>query len=273
MEYCSIRFEESSQFLNHKLKLLRGLREQDYIVGEPEDGQSIAIYGDSFRSPHIRFILQIVFELARANSPAIIFFDEIDCLGGVRSGRDDGFRDHEASRRLKTELMMQIDNLHDIEQLVFVLAASNVPWDLDHAILRRMEKRMLIELPNTSTRRAIIERHLPAKVGRISSHFENNSHQVLAMANKLDYDYLAENTDGYSGSDLRLLCKEAAMSSVRDFLENLHKSFMKANAAETQSIKPITNDVFITAKSKVSPSSSNQIQHRYEEWKRKFQAC
>ena len=61
----------------------------------------------------------------------------------VRSGSSD----HEGSRRMKTELLMQMDGLNKSDDLVFVLGASNLPWELDPAMLRRLEKRILVDLP------------------------------------------------------------------------------------------------------------------------------
>ncbi len=70
-----------------------------------------------------------------------IFLDEIDALMGQRGS---GQSEHEASRRMKTELLIQLDGLAKNNELVFLLAASNLPWDLDAALLRRLEKRVRI---------------------------------------------------------------------------------------------------------------------------------
>ena len=87
-------------------------------------------------------MVRILFELARHNAPATIFLDEIDAIMTKRSS---GSGQHEASRRLKTELLIQMDGLmtSNSNGRVFVIAASNTPWDLDDAFLRRLEKRVL----------------------------------------------------------------------------------------------------------------------------------
>lgn len=82
-------------------------------------------------------MVRVLFELARYNTPSIIFVDEIDALLGHR-----GSKEHEASRRLKTELLIQMDGLKTSDSRVFVLVASNTPWVLDSAFLRRLEKRV-----------------------------------------------------------------------------------------------------------------------------------
>merc|ERR1712087_660723 len=102
--------------------------------------------------------------------------------------------EHEGSRRMKTELLVQMDGLLSCDAQVFVLAATNLPWELDMALLRRLEKRILVPLPTSTARARIIETVLPR--GRVTS--------------SLDYLQIAERAEGYSGSDLVLVCKEAA---------------------------------------------------------------
>lgn len=116
---------------------------------------------------------------------------------------------------MKTELLVQMDGLAKSDDLVFLLAASNIPWELDHAMLRRLEKRILVDLPTPEARKRMFTHHLPPSVIK-----ENG----LTLSSELDYDRLAEATDGYSGSDIKLVCKEAAMKTVRKVfavLENL----------------------------------------------------
>ncbi len=91
--------------------------------------------------------------------------------------------------------------------MVFVLAASNLPWALDPAMLRRLEKRILVPLPNAKARRIMIEKNLPDG----------------ERANGLDYKKLAERTADYSGSDIVLMCKEAAMRPMRKLMKRLEK--------------------------------------------------
>lgn len=83
-------------------------------------------------------LVRVLFELARHYEPSTIFIDEID---SIMSQRDSG--DHEGSRRMKTELLVQLDGLVKTQERIFLLAASNLPWDLDSALLRRLEKRVI----------------------------------------------------------------------------------------------------------------------------------
>jgi katanin p60 ATPase-containing subunit A1 len=120
---------------------------------------------------------QVLFDLARHHAPATIFLDEVDALMGARGVEGE----HEASRRMKTELLIQMDGLtcsssssgsgsssagQPAEPQVFVLAASNLPWDLDMALLRRLQKRILVPLPDAAARRSMLEGLL---VGRLEA--------------------------------------------------------------------------------------------------------
>merc|ERR1712079_470932 len=99
---------------------------------------------------------------------------------------------------------------------VFLLAASNLPWMLDHAMLRRLEKRILVDLPNAGARQAMYHKFLPPVLN-------DNTSDSLKLKTELDYEALASKSEGYSGADIRLVCKEAAMNKVRDVFDVLEK--------------------------------------------------
>eukprot|EP00850_Spirogloea_muscicola_P007728 SM000039S14558 [mRNA] locus=s39:744400:746735:- [translate_table: standard] len=151
-------------------------------------------------------LVRALFELARHHAPSTIFLDELDALASHRGGGPAG--EHEASRRLKTELLVQMDGLNQSTDLVFVLAASNLPWELDAAMLRRLEKRILVPLPSPEARLAILTDLLPPGLW-------------VAADDGLPYEELVTRTAGFSGSDLRLVCKEAAMAPLRRLIAAL----------------------------------------------------
>jgi katanin p60 ATPase-containing subunit A1 len=90
--------------------------------------------------------VQVLFDLARHHAPSTIFLDEIDALMGARGGGNE----HEASRRMKTELLIQLDGLAKSEALVFVLAATNLPWELDVVGLLALAAALVLPLLNLS---------------------------------------------------------------------------------------------------------------------------
>ncbi|XP_028661815.1 katanin p60 ATPase-containing subunit A-like 2 isoform X1 [Erpetoichthys calabaricus] len=154
-------------------------------------------------------LVRVLFELARYHAPSTIFLDELESVMSQRGTGPGG--EHEGSLRMKTELLIQMDGLARSDDLVFVLAASNLPWELDHAMLRRLEKRILVNLPSKEAREAMIKHWLPpvSNSGGVELHTD------------LRYSLLSQETEGYSGSDIRLVCKEAAMRPVRKIFDAL----------------------------------------------------
>jgi len=100
-------------------------------------------------------LIKQLFNLARERKPAIIFIDEIDSMCGNRS---DG--ENEASRRVKTEFLVQMQGVGKDDQGILVLGATNLPWALDPAIRRRFERRIYISLPEKEARYGMIKKGL-----------------------------------------------------------------------------------------------------------------
>ncbi|XP_010539205.1 PREDICTED: katanin p60 ATPase-containing subunit A-like 2 [Tarenaya hassleriana] len=188
-------------------------------------------------------LIRVLFDMAKHHAPSTIFLDEIDA---IISHRGDGRGEHEASRRLKTELLIQMDGLTQTDELVFVLAATNLPWELDAAMLRRLEKRILVPLPEPEARQAMFEELL-------SSRPEEES---------LPYDLLVEKTEGYSGSDIRSLCKEAAMQPVRRLMAVLEQRDEIIPDDELPKVGPILREDIEAALRNTRPSAHLNA-HRY----------
>ncbi|CAE6468996.1 unnamed protein product [Rhizoctonia solani] len=145
-------------------------------------------------------LVRSVFSLARRLSPCIVFLDEIDALLGARSSRDTGGA-ASAHRGLVTEFMQEIDGLRSsASSNVVVIGATNRPFDLDDAVLRRLPRRLLIDLPGLEEREAIL---------RIMLKDED-------LAGDVDVPALAKRTDGFSGSDLKNLVVAAALDAVKE---------------------------------------------------------
>ncbi|KAJ0240070.1 hypothetical protein HA466_0227600 [Hirschfeldia incana] len=182
-------------------------------------------------------LIRVLFDLARHHAPSTIFLDEIDAIISQRGG--EGRSEHEASRRLKTELLIQMDGLQKTNELVFVLAATNLPWELDAAMLRRLEKRILVPLPDPEARRGMFEMLLPSKPGD----------------EPLPHDVLVEKSEGYSGSDIRILCKEAAMQPLRRTLAALEDTEEIVPEEELPKVGPILPEDIDRALSNTRPSA------------------
>ena len=104
-------------------------------------------------------LVRVLFNMARFYSPSIVFIDEIDALVASRSGADE----HEASRRMKSEIFTQMDGMPSTLHnggLMMVLATTNCPWDLDEALRRRLEKRIYIPLPDAAARETMFSLYL-----------------------------------------------------------------------------------------------------------------
>ncbi|KAI5651660.1 ATPase family associated with various cellular activities (AAA) domain-containing protein [Phthorimaea operculella] len=187
-------------------------------------------------------IVKVLFEMASYYSPSIIFIDEVETLASDRSAPGE----HEASRRLKAQLLTELDGIGQHEGVVFLLANTNMPWDLDPAMLRRLEKRIYIPLPDFKTRVELFEKFLGVK--------------NIEMVPKVDFQELARKTEGYSGSDIKLVCKEALMSTVRKMLPTMAVK----GGTPTRKDKLHLSEI-LTAIEKTKPVSKN-LAKKHEEW-------
>ncbi|KZT60392.1 AAA-domain-containing protein [Calocera cornea HHB12733] len=166
-----------------------------------------------------------VFTLARRLSPCIIFLDEIDALFGARvSARESGGAI--AHRQVITEFMQEMDGLRTKEGGVIVIGATNRPFDLDDAVLRRLPRRLLVDLPGEKEREEILKILLRDEV----------------LAPEVDIHALAKRTEGFSGSDLKHLCVSAALDAVKETVElpwAVPKNLIKDTLALTAPPPPI----------------------------------
>lgn len=198
-------------------------------------------------------LIRIMFELARYHAPSTIFIDELDAIMSKRSSDDE----HEASRRMKTEMLTQMDGLVQSDALVFVLAASNFPFDLDPALLRRLEKRILVPLPEIESRENMFRTFLTSDIA------DQN----------IDFNDFAKRTEKYSGSDIRLVCKEAAMEPLRKLMSNLQdkygENYLDEQLDEEMHLDLITQEDLETALKRTSTSAVYDMS-KYQEWQSKF---
>ncbi|XP_057813137.2 uncharacterized protein LOC131027164 [Cryptomeria japonica] len=198
------------------------------------------MYGENEKS------IRAIFSLASKISPCVIFIDEVDSL----LGRRDSSGEHEASRSMKNEFMANWDGLLTKEkERVLVLAATNRPFDLDDAVIRRMPRRLFVNLPDVSNRAKILKVMLAKE----------------ELTPDFDFDAIANMTEGYSGSDLKNLCITAAFCPIREVLEieKKEKSLAIAEGKELPSlsgsadVRPLNMDDMRYAHKQVCASVSS----------------
>ncbi|KAI1476613.1 AAA-domain-containing protein [Daldinia eschscholtzii] len=141
--------------------------------------------------------VRALFRLAKKKEPLVIFIDEADALLGARGGRDLSSR-----RETINQFLREWDGMDKTK--AFIMVATNRPFDLDEAVLRRLPRKLLIDLPLEADRAAILRIHLKDEV------LDEESVSI---------EDIAKRTPLYSGSDLKNVCVAAAMAAVKEELE------------------------------------------------------
>lgn len=167
--------------------------------------------------------LHELFEMARRSTPCVLFFDELDAIGHSRMdlGRS-------AARNVVAQLLVELDGVENSNEGIFVIGATNQPWDVDPALRRpgRFDRTMLILPPDAPARTAILRYHLRQR--------------PLA---DVDFEVLARESEGMSGADLRLVCEEAAELGM-------------AEAIASSTVQPITTQQLLAAIKSTRPSTT-----------------
>ena len=137
-----------------------------------------------------------------------------------------------------------------------VLATTNCPWDLDEAMRRRLEKRIYIPLPDESARLALLSICL----------------RDIPLSEDVSMTHLASTiSDGYSGADIHVVCREAAMMPMRRLLSVLQPHQVQALRQEGQLLVPkVTMSDLRAAFEKTRPSVAKETSTRYEVWQQEF---
>jgi transitional endoplasmic reticulum ATPase len=172
-----------------------------------------------------------IFHKARQVSPCIIFFDEIDSIASKRNGDESG-SGNKGYNNILNQILVEMDGLEPMEG-VTVIAATNRPDILDPALLRpgRFDRILYVQVPDKSARKKIL-----------------GIHSKGMPLEGVDFNKLAENTEGYTGADLEAVLREAAMIALREDIN----------------IKKITSKHIEKAMEKISPSVSKKDAERYK---------
>jgi len=190
-------------------------------------------------------LVRSLFTAARQCQPSIIFIDEIDSLLCERSESE-----HEASRRLKTEFLLEFDGLRGTaDDKILVMGATNRPQDLDDAVLRRFSKRIYVKLPGKADRVEILLKLLKQQYNDLSIH---EVHQVAQL------------TAGFSGSDLTSLARDAAYGPIRELKMEEVKSL------DPVELRKIDMNDFLDSMKKMKKSVSPDSLVPFETWNNKF---
>ncbi|XP_052868181.1 fidgetin-like protein 1 [Anopheles cruzii] len=192
-------------------------------------------------------MVRALFAVAAVHQPSVVFIDEIDSLLCQRSDTE-----HESSRRLKTEFLVQLDGAATAEdERILIVGATNRPQELDEAARRRLVKRLYIPLPDRAARVQILVRLLQQERNSLTSD---------------DIEQVSELTDGFSGADMKVLCHEASMGPIRSIpLEEL------GDIAKDQ-VRPISHDDFRLALTKVKATVSQNDLKQYTAWDQTYGA-
>jgi ATPase family AAA domain-containing protein 1 len=197
-----------------------------------------------------------VFTLARRLAPCVIFIDEVDSLLSSREGSSDDSA-HGTLTSVKTTMMSEWDGLNSGtnglgeagSDRVIVIGSTNRPFDLDEAVLRRFPRRILVDLPDLETRQEILEVTLA----------ENR------LAPEVNLTSIAERLDGYTGSDIKEVCREAVVQISHEQAKMLEQGFMDGTdetspqdadeaMSSLQRLRPVTVGDFDRALSKLKRS-------------------
>lgn len=200
-------------------------------------------------------LVRLLFEMARFYAPTTIFIDEIDSICSRRGTSDE----HEASRRVKSELLIQMDGVggalenDDPSKMVMVLAATNFPWDIDEALRRRLEKRIYIPLPTAKGRTELLKINL----------------REVELDPDIQLEDIAEKIEGYSGADITNVCRDASLMAMRRRINGLGPEEIRALSKEELQM-PVTKGDFELALKKIAKSVSAADLEKYEKWMVEF---
>uniref|UniRef100_A0A7N0US05 AAA+ ATPase domain-containing protein n=1 Tax=Kalanchoe fedtschenkoi TaxID=63787 RepID=A0A7N0US05_KALFE len=193
-------------------------------------------------------LVRALFGVACCRQPAVIFVDEIDSLLSQRKSEGE----HESSRRLKTQFLIEMEGFDSGNEQILLIGATNRPQELDEAARRRLTKRLYIPLPSSEARAWII-RNLLEKDG-------------LFKLTDDDTSTICKLTEGYSGSDMKNLVKDASMGPLREAL----RQGIEITKLRKEDMRPVTLQDFENALREVRPSVSPNELHTYENWNKQF---
>ena len=200
-------------------------------------------------------MVRVLFAVAGWLAPAVIFIDEIDSLLSARKSEGE----HEASRRLKTEMLIQMEGCDpaSASRRVLLIGATNRPEELDEAARRRMPKQLYIPLPCGVARKQMVQRQL------------GPGGAVAATLSESDLDKIVAKTDGYSGSDMKNLIQEACQGPVRDAVRAAGAGVAALSESDLRAV--VLRDFAVAARAQRASVEPGEVV-RYEQYNEKHGA-
>ena len=174
--------------------------------------------------------LHALFDQARGHRPCVLFFDEVDALGGRRSDMHGG-----SGRQLINQFLAELDGVESSNDGVLILAATNAPWHVDPAFRRpgRFDRVLFVPPPDASARAAIVRLHCREK-----------------PVQNIDFEHLAKKTENFSGADLKAVVDLAVEGKLREAMRTrtLQPLTTSDLLAAAKTLKPTTREWFSTAR-------------------------
>jgi SpoVK/Ycf46/Vps4 family AAA+-type ATPase len=190
-------------------------------------------------------LVRALFDLAFEKQPSVVFIDEIESILSKRTDSE-----NDATKRLKTEFLVQFDGVGShTEAKVLIIGATNMPQELDSAVLRRLPKRVYIGPFNSDERKVFIQEIM------------RNNENVITDE---EFNFIARMTENYSNSDLKELCREAAYEPIREISD--------MNLAKVTKLRPSSYEDFVKACKKVRGTLNKKMLEVLEEWNQSYGA-
>ena len=191
--------------------------------------------------------MSLLFKAAALKAPTIIFMDEIEALTGTRGGRDSSG----AMDRVLSEFLTSMDGLNsDPGKRILVVGATNTPDLVDEAVIRRLPRRIKVPLPDVESR-----------TQQIKLEVENGKMKLTEE----EYQKIAAECDGYSGSDLSALAKEAALVALREACD---RAGGNVESVKKEDVRDVSKADFDVARTRVTPSVGQTSLKRIEMWEK-----
>jgi len=195
-------------------------------------------------------LISALYEVAREKYPSVVFLDEFEALVPARGSADSG-----AERRIVSTLLAELDGLagKDDDRFVLSMAATNLPWLLDSAILSRFQRKVYVPLPDEAAREEILRIHT-----------EKKGHK-----SQVPLSELITKSAGYSGREIEQVCEIAAANMVSrmnpDLIERVEAGLSEIQAYQLKA-EPLTREDFKFGFDTIKPMTSRNVLNNYETW-------